>query len=114
MGSARRQRVFKRFGRARNAVARLLWSWAERGVILLGFGWLLPRSRTDPPRSLPQNSRQPEGRPKAGASSTCRSLLSEAACRHETIARRLTFCAEIDDEQQGDQLLEIKIPFRVQ
>ncbi len=38
-------------------------------------------------------------------------LYFENATRRES---RLTFRAELDDEQQGDQLAEIKIPFRVQ
>ncbi|HEX3904235.1 MAG TPA: hypothetical protein VH853_15460 [Polyangia bacterium] len=38
-------------------------------------------------------------------------LYFEDATKRES---RLTFRAEIDDEQQGDQLAEIKIPFRVQ
>jgi hypothetical protein len=38
-------------------------------------------------------------------------LYFEEATKRET---RLTFRADIDDEQQGGQLAEIKIPFRVQ
>jgi hypothetical protein len=63
MGSRRRRRMFKRYARARNKVIGLLWSWAERGSILLGFAWFLLRTRPDVSPPLPPSSRPGKTRP---------------------------------------------------
>ena len=53
MDHARRRRLFKRLARSRARLKGVLWSWAERGSILVGFAWLLLRTRTDGTPALP-------------------------------------------------------------
>lgn len=102
---ARRRRLLRRFARSKDRLFAVLWSWAERGSILVGFAWLLLRTRTDDARPYRPMTRNRKAKLTAvvitlGMTSSCMTRMQGQRLRASVADVRL----RLDDVNELDQM----------